>query len=110
MNVSFGSAPDRVEGLQKAVIDELTRLRADGPSADDLQKVQELERRDLETSVRQNQYWLGSLQTVHMFGWDASTIARRGERTDALTVPVLHDTIKKYFPLDRYAVVTLKPE
>jgi len=110
MSVSFGSAPDRVEGLQKAVIDELTRLRAEGPSADDLQKVQELERRDLETSVRQNQYWLGSLQTVHMFGWDASTIARRGERTDALTVPVLHDTIKKYFPLDRYAVVTLKPE
>ena len=110
MSVSFGSAPDRVEGLQKAVIDELTRLRADGPSADDLQKVQELERRDLETSVRQNQYWLGSLQTVHMLGWDASTIAKRGERTSALTVPVLHDTIKKYFPLDRYAVVTLRPE
>ncbi len=55
MNVSFGSAPDRVEGLQKAVIDEVTRLRNEGPSADDLQKVQELERRDLETSARQNQ-------------------------------------------------------
>jgi len=25
-------------------------------------------------------------------------------------VPVLHDTITKYFPLDRYAVVTLRPE
>ncbi|MEP7116734.1 MAG: insulinase family protein [Acidobacteriota bacterium] len=110
MNVSFGSAPDRVDGLQRAVIDELTRLRAEGPSAEDLQKVQELERRDLETSARQNQYWLGSLQTVHMLGWDAATIAKRGERTDALTVPVLHDTIKKYFPLDRYAVITLKPE
>ncbi|HUU32449.1 MAG TPA: insulinase family protein [Vicinamibacterales bacterium] len=110
MNVSFGSAPDRVEGLQKAVIDEVTRLRAEGPSAEDLQKVQELERRDLETSARQNQYWLGSLQTVHMLGWAPATISRRGQRTDALTVPLLHDTIKKYFPLDRYAVVTLKPE
>ena len=110
MNVAFGSAPDRVEALQKAVVDEVTRLRNEGPSTADLQKVQELERRDLETSARQNQYWLGSMQTVHMLGWDVAGIAKRSERTNALTVPVLHDTIKKYFPLDRYAVVTLRPE
>ena len=108
--MNFGSAPDRVAGLQKAVLDEVTRLRTEGPSADDLQKVQEMERRELETSATQNQYWLGSLQTVHMLGWDPSGIARRLERTNALTVPILHDTIKKYFPLDRYVVVTLKPE
>ncbi len=45
-----------------------------------------------------------------MLGWDAASISRRGERTNTLSVPVLHDTIKKYFPLDRYVVVTLKPE
>lgn len=110
MNVSFGSAPDRVESLQKAVVDEIARLQKEGPTADDLQKVQELERRDLETSARQNAYWLGSLQTVHVLGWDARSIARRAERTSALTVPILHETIRKYFPLDRRVVVTLKPE
>jgi zinc protease len=92
------------------VIDEVTRLRNEGPTADDLQKVQEMERRDLETNARQNPYWLGSLQTVHILGWDARSIARRVERTDALTVPILHETIKKYFPLDRYVTVTLRPE
>jgi zinc protease len=110
INVTFGSAPDRVEALQKAVIDEVTRLRNEGPTADDVQKVQEMERRDLETNTRQNPYWLGSLQTVHIVGWDARSIARRVERTNALTVPILHETIKKYFPLDRYVTVTLKPE
>jgi len=110
MTVSFGSAPDRVEALQKAVIDEVTRLQKDGPSADDLQKVQEMERRDLETSARQNAYWLGSLQTVHMLGWDAATITRRLDRTNALTVAVLHEAIRRYFPLDRQVVVALKPE
>ncbi|MBP7778459.1 MAG: insulinase family protein [Acidobacteria bacterium] len=110
MTVSFGSAPDRVEMLQKAVLDEVRRLGTEGPSADDLQKVQEMERRDLETNAKQNQYWLGSLQTVHMLGWDATGIARRLERTNALTVPMLHQAITKYFPLDRYVVVTLKPE
>lgn len=110
ITVSFGSAPDRVEGLQQAVIAEVTRLRDQGPSADDVQKVQEMERRELETSARQNPYWIGSLQTVHMLGWDAASIARRGERTESLSVAVLHDAITKYFPLDRYVVVTLRPE
>ncbi len=110
ITVSYGSAPDRVAGLQEAVIAEVTRLRTAGPSAGDVQKVQELERRELETSARQNAYWIGSLQTVHMLGWDAASIARRGERTASLSVAVLHDTITKYFPLDRYVVVTLRPE
>ena len=110
ITVSFGSAPDRVETLQKAVLAEVTRLRTAGPSAEDVQKVQELERRELETSARQNPYWSGSLQTVHMLKWDAASIARRAERTASLSVPVLHETITKYFPLDRYVVVTLKPE
>jgi len=110
ISVSFGSAPDRVDGLQKAVLAEVTRLRDAGPTAEDVQKVQEMERRELETSTRQNPYWVGSLQTVHMLGWDAASIARRGERTESLSVKVLHDTIAKYFPLERYVVVTLRPE
>ncbi len=75
-----------------------------------MQKLQELERRDLETSQRQNQYWMGSLQTVHMFGWDAASIARRVDRTNSLSVADVHAALKKYLPLDRYVVVTLKPE
>ncbi|MEZ5419617.1 MAG: insulinase family protein [Vicinamibacterales bacterium] len=110
MQVTFGSAPDRVGTLQQAVLDEIARLQKEGPTADDLQKVQEMERRDLETSARQNAYWMGSLQTVHILGWDARSIARRLERTNALTVPVLHEALRKYLPMGRYVVVTLKPE
>lgn len=110
MTVSFGSAPDRVDTLQKAVLDEIARLQKEGPTAEDVQKLQELERRDLETSQRQNQYWIGSLQTVHMFGWDPNGVAHRIDRTNSLGVANVHDALKKYLPLDRYVVVTLKPE
>ena len=110
MTVSFGSAPDRVDTLQKAVLDEVARLQNQGPTADDIQKLQELERRDLETSQRQNQYWMGSLQTVHMFGWDPTSVAHRVDRTNSLSVANVHEALKKYLPLDRYVVVTLKPE
>ena len=68
--IQFGSAPENVETLTKAVFTEVERLKAQGPTADDVNKVKEMEKRDLETNARQNQYWLGSMQTVHMYGWD----------------------------------------
>jgi zinc protease len=107
--VQFGSAPENVESLTRAVFAEVERLKAEGPSADDVAKVKEMEKRDLETNARQNQYWLGSLQTVHMYGWDPSSILRRPSRTDMLTPELLHGIFRKYFPMDRYTVVTLKP-
>jgi zinc protease len=108
--VQFGSAPENVEKLQQAVFDEVTRLKTEGPSADDVAKVKEMEKRDLETNARQNQYWIGSLQAVHTYGWDPASILRRTQRADTLTPEILHGMFKKYFPMDRHTVVTLRPE
>jgi zinc protease len=110
MTVSFGSDPASIEKLTGEVMKEVERLKAQGPSAEDVARVQELERRDLENAVKQNSYWMGSLQTVHMLGWDAVGITRREERIQKLTPQILHDTFKKYFPSDRHTVVTLRPE
>jgi zinc protease len=110
MTVQFGSAPENVEKLTSAVLKEVERLKAEGPTADDLTRVKELERRNLEEAARQNAYWLGSLQTVHMLGWDPVSITRRADRIEKLTAPVLQEMFEKYFPMDRYTVVTLKPE
>jgi zinc protease len=108
--IQFGSSPENVDTLTKAVFIEVERLKAQGPSADDVGKVKEMEKRDLETNARQNSYWIGSLQAVHTYGWDPVGITRRPQRTEALTPEILHGIFKKYFPTDRYTVVTLKPE
>ena len=110
MSIQFGSAPENVDKLVKAVFDEVARLQKAGPSLDDVNKVKEMERRDLETNARQNSYWLGSLQTVHMLGWDPTGINRRLDRIEKLTPEILHGMFTKYFPMERYTVVTLKPE
>jgi zinc protease len=110
MTVQFGSAPENVQKLSDAVLKEVERLKTQGPTAEDVAKVKELERRDLEEATKQNAYWMGSLQTVHMLGWDPVGITRRGERIEKLSGPVLQEMFKKYFPLERYTVVTLKPE
>ena len=110
MVVQFGSDPENIEKLTGEVVKEVERLKAEGPSAEDVKRVQELERRDLETAKKQNAFWMGSLQTVHMLGWDPASVTRRQERIEKLTPEVLHEMFKKYFPADRKTVVTLKPE
>ena len=110
MVIQYGSSPDNIDKLVAASLKEIERLKTEGPSADDVSKVKELERRDLETNAKQNAYWLGSMQTVHMYGWDPAGIARRTERTERLTQENIKAMFQKYFPMDRYTLVTLKPE
>ena len=109
-SVQFGSSPDNANKLEKAVMSELDRLKREGPSDSDLQIVKETEKRELETSLRQNGYWLNSLQAVHILGRDPRRIPQRSERTDSLTKDNIHAMLQKYFPLDRYTVLTLMPE
>ena len=109
-SVQFGSAPENVDKLVASVMSEVDRLRREGPSAEDVQKVKETEKRDIETAMRQNNYWINSLQTLHLYGWDPARIAKRLERADSLTVANIHDALRKYFPAERHTVVTLLPE
>jgi zinc protease len=110
VSISFGSSPENVEGLSKAVMGEIDRLRRDGPSAADVAAVKEAEKNEIQASLRQNGYWLNSLQAMHQLGRDARKIAQRIERADSLTPENVHDAFRKYFPADRYTVVSLRPE
>jgi zinc protease len=109
-SVQFGSSPENVDKLVTAVLTEIDRLRREGPSAADLQAVKEAERNDLQLAQRQNSYWLSSLQTMHVLGRDARRITNRLERTEQLTQEGIHDAFKKYFPAERYTLISLRPE
>jgi predicted Zn-dependent peptidase len=61
-------------------------------------------------ALKQNATWTGSLQAIHTYGWDPRRIAKRRERIDLLTPENLRASFRKYYPLDRYTVLTLLPE
>jgi zinc protease len=109
MTIAFGCDPARADTLISVTLAEVKKLATDGPSAEDLSKEQEVQRRELETNMKQNGYWTGSLQNCDLMGWDPKRIVKRKERIDLLTTANLHDTYKKYFPADHYSVVRLEP-
>ena len=109
VSVEFGSSPANVDTLTGAVLKEIDRLRRDGPAASDVAAVKEAEKNDIQTSLRDNGYWLSSLQAMHQLGRDPRKIVQRTERAESLSVENVGAAFKKYFPADRYTVVTLMP-
>ncbi|HEX4347420.1 MAG TPA: insulinase family protein, partial [Vicinamibacterales bacterium] len=110
VEVSFAAAPENIRSMTDRVIAAVRKLQQDGPSDDLTARAKESARRGYEESLKQNSYWMGRLQTIHMLGRDPGEILTRPARIDAVTPQVLQDTFKKYFPLDRYTIATLNPE
>jgi zinc protease len=108
--VSYGSSPENAARLGEAVLKEIARLQAEGPSTDDLGKVREMAKRDLETAMQQNGFWQGWLRGSHQLGLDPARVLRRAADIDPLTAGQLRDAFRRYFPTDRHTEVTLLPE
>jgi zinc protease len=109
-SVSFGSSPDNAPRLSREVLAEIERLASEGPTPDDVVKVREQERRELQVAERQNGYWLASLQGVVVNGRDPASLAQRMARIDRLTAEALKEAITRYFPRTRYTHATLLPD
>ena len=110
ISVSFGGAPDKISGMVDRTLKEVARLQAEGPSEDLTNRAKETARRTHETAKKQNSFWLGRLQSAKLLGRDPNLILTREQRIDAINRENIHEVFKKYFPMDRYTVVTLVPE
>ncbi len=110
LQIGFGSAPDRAEELTGVVFAHLDSLAAAGPAAEDLQKVREMQRRERETALRQNGYWLSALVTRYREGRDPRDILEVERMIDALDAAAIRDAARRFLRRDNYVQVMLLPE
>ena len=108
--VDFGSAPERADSLRATVFREIERLKRDGPTPEEVDKVREMQRRAEETEIRQNGFWLNALAASARFGQDPRLILKRAELRASLTPTLLRDIARKYLDQSRYVQVRLLPE
>ena len=109
IQIRFGAAPENIESMTARVMAEIKRLQQEGPSADLTNRAKEAARRNYELALKQNNYWLGRLQSAVALGSNPEEILERGARIDAVTPQTLQDVFKTYFPAERSTVVTLMP-
>jgi zinc protease len=110
VQVAFGADPARLDSLTAVVFSEIARIQADGPSAETLEKVKETLRRDHETNLRQNAYWLSRLTSAAVQGFAPDDLLDVQTLTEQLTVEGIAETARVHMPRDRYVRVSLLPE
>jgi zinc protease len=109
-SIDFGSAPERVDTLRAAVFRELEKIKRDGPTADEIEKVREIQRRSEEVEMRQNGFWLNALAASARYGQDPRLILKRTELRTILTPTLVRDIARRYLDESRYVQVRLLPE
>jgi zinc protease len=108
--VRYGSAPGDAASLGEDVLRAIRELQESGPTAEELAKEKELQRRELETSLQQNGFWQANLEGLWMRGMPLTDVLDRGPRIDALDLAELHRVFREDIRLDRMTWVDWLPE
>jgi zinc protease len=107
--IQFGADPARVEELQAAVFEEIERLQTDGPTALDVEKALESERRSWETDLEVNGWWAVQLAAAAERGTDPAFLLDE-TRFDWISAGAVREDAARYLNPGNVVVVTLLPE
>jgi zinc protease len=110
VTIAFGADPERIDSLTDVVFTEIDRLATEGPDAATLEKVQETQRRDHETALRENGYWVSQIAGALLRGETPGAFLDLDALIDALTPEAIARDTRRFLNRDRYVHVTLLPE
>jgi len=109
-NIRFGCSPENVDTLTQAVFTQIDSIQSYGIAADYISKVQEIQRRERETKLKENQFWLGSLESYYFHGEDPLQILNYDQLVDSINPDVIQAAAANYLNLENYMKITLYPE
>ncbi|HCW07939.1 MAG TPA: peptidase M16 [Cytophagales bacterium] len=110
VSISLPCGPENVDKLIAATFAEINKIKTNGPSEVDLNKVKETYDKKHAEDMKDNNYWLRSLQQLVDFGNDPSNIQKGENKMKALTVKDIKDAANLYLNDKNYLQVVLNPE
>jgi zinc protease len=106
---SWGCSPENVQKLTETMLDEMNKIRQNGPTDVDLNKVKETLLRDRETLVKENSFWLSYLQNLYLYGDKLLTLKEYEDFVNSFTKNDIKAIADKYLNTKSYVEVVLTP-
>jgi zinc protease len=110
VTIDFGCAPERTEELVKALFREIENLKANGPTAKDIDNAREALMRGHESDLAQNNRLVSAIAGVYEDGEDLSVFFGLPSQYQQLTAADVQDAARRYLDTKNYVRVTLLPE
>jgi zinc protease len=109
LNISFGSAPEKVDELTETVFKEINDFKTYDVTEIEISKVKEMQKRKWETDLKTNHFWLSSLRFYYLYGEDPMNILEYGNYIDKLSSEAIRRSAQQYFDMQNYLKVVLFP-
>ncbi|WP_416442144.1 M16 family metallopeptidase [Leeuwenhoekiella sp. A16] len=107
--ISFPCGPENVYKLIEAALTEVEKIKKDGPTETDLNKVKETYLQAHKEQVKQNRYWLTTLQTLDQQDKNMDEVISFEDEIKSLTTKEIQDVANKYLD-QNYFLGILMPE
>jgi zinc protease len=106
---TWGCNPENIAMLSQTVLDEMEKIKKNGPAEIDLNKVKETMIRERETRLKENSFWLAVLQNHFLLGDKLRTLDEYKAFINSFTGADIKAVANKYLNTKRYVQVALTP-
>nr|WP_262497073.1 insulinase family protein [Jejuia pallidilutea] len=110
LNVRFPCDPDNVEKLINKVFEEINKIKANGATKEDLNKIKEAELANAEEYIEINGYWMYKLKDACQYGISPESILDYKADINKINSKMFQDAANTYFDMSNYAEFILVPE
>jgi len=107
--VTFGCAPENADKLVASTLDEIAKLRNNGPLPENVDKWRAEDRATRETGLKTNSFWLGYLQSQRENGSSLDEIESYDGAADTVTPEMLRTAAREYLSGRNYIRLELLP-
>lgn len=105
--IAFQCAPENVEKLVNRTMVEIKKVKESGAELTDIEKFKAETKRQTETQLRENGFWLGYLQGQYQDNEDVKEVLKENELLKKVTVESTKMAAKKYFAENMIKVILL---
>lgn len=109
-SISFGTDPERVEEMIKAIFQEMERFKSDGATEEEIRDAKQSMFRDYETGIKQNRNLMTQLQYRYMAGEDLESLFHYRKFLDEVTAGAVNTAARLYLNTENYVQLILIPE
>jgi zinc protease len=108
--IAFGCAPKNVNSLIASTLDEIRKLKEEGPLAVNVEKYKAEERRQEEILVKTNEFWMGYFEAQLHNGSDLDEVNEYQAVINKVSTGSIKVAANKYLSGDNYIQLVLLPE
>ncbi len=110
ITISFGCAPDNVDMLTNAALEQIEDVKKNGCNISNLTKIKETMIRERETQLKENNFWLSLISSSTENNEDMNEIQQYNDWVNSLTSDDFKKYANSYFDMNNLKKFMLYPE